>query len=228
MKWFWEKLGAEGYLLWFCYYNYNRENIKMFMTCNAVGGFLQRSGATRKFAVAAVLAWHKRNIPRGNPTYVLDCIDEIKTKCALLESVMRKNLKAIPAIGASAKADTTRLQIAGPAVVAAVFRFVPAKFPGRRGHRAQHGDHADAEFSTMPNFSGICAFSASRGSSLHALFSLEKRVAISDDDIYIFFKTYRIFVASGSPTQQHQHTISVSANHPTGKTSFFPTYGQHL
>ncbi|KAE9358906.1 hypothetical protein PR003_g1029 [Phytophthora rubi] len=54
MKWFWEKLGAEGYLLWFCYYNYNRENIKMFMTCNAVGGFLQRSGATRKYVLGVM------------------------------------------------------------------------------------------------------------------------------------------------------------------------------
>jgi elongation factor 1-gamma len=50
MTWFWEHLDTEGYSLWFCDYNYNNENTKMFMTCNAVGGFLQRSEAMRKFA----------------------------------------------------------------------------------------------------------------------------------------------------------------------------------
>ncbi|RLN49675.1 hypothetical protein BBJ29_001207 [Phytophthora kernoviae] len=50
MKWFWENLDTEGYSLWFCDYNYNNENTKMFMTCNAVGGFLQRSEAMRKYA----------------------------------------------------------------------------------------------------------------------------------------------------------------------------------
>lgn len=50
MEWFWEKFDAEGYSLWFCDYNYNSENTKLFMTCNAVSGFLQRSEAMRKFA----------------------------------------------------------------------------------------------------------------------------------------------------------------------------------
>lgn len=50
MEWFWEKFDAEGYSLWFCDYNYNNENTKLFMTCNAVSGFLQRSEAMRKFA----------------------------------------------------------------------------------------------------------------------------------------------------------------------------------
>ncbi|RLN31569.1 hypothetical protein BBJ28_00009057 [Nothophytophthora sp. Chile5] len=47
----------------------------------------------------------------GNPTYVLDCIDDVKTKLTLLETVTRKNLKVITATGAGAKADPTRLQI---------------------------------------------------------------------------------------------------------------------
>ncbi|RLN92534.1 hypothetical protein BBJ28_00009077 [Nothophytophthora sp. Chile5] len=47
----------------------------------------------------------------GNPMYVLDCIDDVKTKLALLETVTRKNLKVITATGAGAKADPTRLQI---------------------------------------------------------------------------------------------------------------------
>ncbi|CAK4070449.1 unnamed protein product [Aphanomyces euteiches] len=50
MDWLWENLDAEGYSFWFCKYNYNDENKKMFMTCNAVSGFLQRSEEMRKFA----------------------------------------------------------------------------------------------------------------------------------------------------------------------------------
>lgn len=50
MNWFWEHLDTEGYSLWFSDYNYNKENTKLFMTCNAVSGFLQRSEAMRKFA----------------------------------------------------------------------------------------------------------------------------------------------------------------------------------
>lgn len=50
MEWFWANFDAEGYSLWFCDYNYNNENKKLFMTCNGVSGFLQRSEAMRKFA----------------------------------------------------------------------------------------------------------------------------------------------------------------------------------
>lgn len=57
MDWFWENLDTEGYSLWFSNYNYNSENTRMFMTCNAVRGFLQRSEGVRKYAfgVMAVL-----------------------------------------------------------------------------------------------------------------------------------------------------------------------------
>lgn len=47
----------------------------------------------------------------GNPTYVLDCIDDVNTKLALLVAVSKKNLQVITATGAGAKADPTRLQI---------------------------------------------------------------------------------------------------------------------
>lgn len=50
MDWFWKNLDSEGYSLWWCTYNYNEENTKAFMTCNAVGGFLQRSEGVRKYA----------------------------------------------------------------------------------------------------------------------------------------------------------------------------------
>ncbi|KAJ0406847.1 hypothetical protein P43SY_008869 [Pythium insidiosum] len=47
----------------------------------------------------------------GNPTYVLDCIDDVKTKVALLAAVTKKGLKVITSMGAGGKADPTRLQI---------------------------------------------------------------------------------------------------------------------
>ncbi|RHX98139.1 hypothetical protein DYB25_006479 [Aphanomyces astaci] len=50
MEWLWEHFDAEGYSFWFNKYNYNEENKKMFMTCNAVSGFIQRSEAMRKFS----------------------------------------------------------------------------------------------------------------------------------------------------------------------------------
>lgn len=42
---------------------------------------------------------------------MLDCIDDVTTKLALLEAVTVKNLKIVTATGAGGKADPTRLQI---------------------------------------------------------------------------------------------------------------------
>ncbi|KAE9002231.1 hypothetical protein PR001_g18310 [Phytophthora rubi] len=53
----------------------------------------------------------KKRRQEGCPKKEKACINDVKTKCALLESVTRKNLKVIMEIGASAKADPTRLQI---------------------------------------------------------------------------------------------------------------------
>jgi len=50
MDWFWENLDKEGYSIYFCDYKYNEDNTMLFMTCNAVGGFLQRSEEMRKYA----------------------------------------------------------------------------------------------------------------------------------------------------------------------------------
>jgi elongation factor 1-gamma len=50
MDWFWENLDKEGYSIWFSDYKYNEDNTMLFMTCNAVGGFLQRSEEMRKYA----------------------------------------------------------------------------------------------------------------------------------------------------------------------------------
>jgi elongation factor 1-gamma len=47
---FWETFDSDGWSLWYQNYNYNDENKRAFMTCNAVGGFLQRSDEVRKWA----------------------------------------------------------------------------------------------------------------------------------------------------------------------------------
>ncbi len=54
MPWLWENLDKEGYSCWFQEYNYNAENKKAFMTCNLVGGFLQRCDAVRKYAMGVM------------------------------------------------------------------------------------------------------------------------------------------------------------------------------
>ncbi|XP_020517827.1 tRNA threonylcarbamoyladenosine dehydratase isoform X1 [Amborella trichopoda] len=48
----------------------------------------------------------------GRPDFVLDCIDNIDTKVALLGACVRRNLKVISATGAGARADPTRIRIA--------------------------------------------------------------------------------------------------------------------
>ncbi|XP_038686215.1 tRNA threonylcarbamoyladenosine dehydratase isoform X2 [Tripterygium wilfordii] len=48
----------------------------------------------------------------GNPDYVLDCIDNIDTKVALLAACYRRGLKVLSATGAGARADPTRIRIA--------------------------------------------------------------------------------------------------------------------
>mmetsp|Transcript_26830 Transcript_26830/g.46257 ORF Transcript_26830/g.46257 Transcript_26830/m.46257 type:complete len:424 (+) Transcript_26830:81-1352(+) len=55
MPWFWEHLDKEGYSLWFGKYKYNEENNKLFMTCNLVGGWLQRADKLRKYGFGCVL-----------------------------------------------------------------------------------------------------------------------------------------------------------------------------
>ncbi|CAK4149541.1 unnamed protein product [Aphanomyces euteiches] len=47
----------------------------------------------------------------GNPTYILDCIDDVTTKTALLSVASAKGLKVITATSAGAKADPTRIHI---------------------------------------------------------------------------------------------------------------------
>ena len=46
-----------------------------------------------------------------NPSYVIDCIDNIDSKTDLVEYCVKNNIKIISACGAGMKADPTRLQI---------------------------------------------------------------------------------------------------------------------
>lgn len=48
----------------------------------------------------------------GHPDFVLDCIDNIDTKVALLAACVRRGLKVLSATGAGARADPTRIRIA--------------------------------------------------------------------------------------------------------------------
>ncbi|EEF30447.1 molybdopterin biosynthesis moeb protein, putative [Ricinus communis] len=54
----------------------------------------------------------EEEILSGNPDFVLDCIDNIDTKVALLAACMRRGLKVLSATGAGARADPTRIRVA--------------------------------------------------------------------------------------------------------------------
>ena len=47
----------------------------------------------------------------GNPDYVLDCIDDVKTKAELLSYCSLNNIKVLTSMGAGGKSDPTRLRI---------------------------------------------------------------------------------------------------------------------
>ncbi|GMI66117.1 hypothetical protein like AT5G37530 [Hibiscus trionum] len=54
----------------------------------------------------------EEEILSGNPDFVLDCIDNIDTKVALLAACVRRGLKVLSATGAGARADPTRIRVA--------------------------------------------------------------------------------------------------------------------
>jgi tRNA A37 threonylcarbamoyladenosine dehydratase len=54
-----------------------------------------------------------KELLNGNPDYVLDCIDHLPTKVELIEYCVKNKLKVISSMGAGAKADPSRIQIAG-------------------------------------------------------------------------------------------------------------------
>ncbi|XP_027073477.2 tRNA threonylcarbamoyladenosine dehydratase-like isoform X1 [Coffea arabica] len=54
----------------------------------------------------------EEEILSGNPDFVLDCIDNIDAKVALLAACVRRGLKVLSATGAGARADPTRIRVA--------------------------------------------------------------------------------------------------------------------
>ncbi|XP_004288591.1 PREDICTED: tRNA threonylcarbamoyladenosine dehydratase [Fragaria vesca subsp. vesca] len=54
----------------------------------------------------------EEEILSGHPDFVLDCIDNIDTKVALLAACVHRGLKILSATGAGARADPTRIRIA--------------------------------------------------------------------------------------------------------------------
>ncbi|KWU44767.1 hypothetical protein RHOSPDRAFT_17417 [Rhodotorula sp. JG-1b] len=50
--------------------------------------------------------------PTGNPDYVIDCIDNIDSKVDLLAYCCQRNIPVFSALGAAAKADPSRIQVA--------------------------------------------------------------------------------------------------------------------
>jgi tRNA A37 threonylcarbamoyladenosine dehydratase len=48
----------------------------------------------------------------GQPDYVVDCIDNIDTKLALIQYCHERKIKVISSMGSGAKADPSRIQIA--------------------------------------------------------------------------------------------------------------------
>ncbi|KAJ0098999.1 hypothetical protein Patl1_20937 [Pistacia atlantica] len=54
----------------------------------------------------------EEEILSGHPDFVLDCIDNIDTKVALLAACVHRGLKVLSATGAGARADPTRIRVA--------------------------------------------------------------------------------------------------------------------
>ncbi|XP_009370076.2 tRNA threonylcarbamoyladenosine dehydratase isoform X2 [Pyrus x bretschneideri] len=54
----------------------------------------------------------EEEILAGHPDFVLDCIDNIDTKVALLAACVRRGLNVLSATGAGARADPTRIRVA--------------------------------------------------------------------------------------------------------------------
>jgi len=54
-KEFWPQFDAQGYSIYFSDYNYNHENRVYFMTCNLIGGFLQRCDELRRYGLGVMI-----------------------------------------------------------------------------------------------------------------------------------------------------------------------------
>jgi elongation factor 1-gamma len=63
-KTFWTNFDSNGYSIYFSNYNYNNENRVYFMTCNLIGGFLQRCDDLRRYGLGVmILAGNDEDAP---------------------------------------------------------------------------------------------------------------------------------------------------------------------
>jgi len=53
--WLWNNLDKEGFSIYFCDYKYNNECEKIFMTCNLLGGWIQRLDKLRKYGFGSLI-----------------------------------------------------------------------------------------------------------------------------------------------------------------------------
>jgi len=54
MPWLWKNFDPQGYSIWKCDYKYNNECQKVFMTCNLIGGWIQRLDKLRKYGFGSI------------------------------------------------------------------------------------------------------------------------------------------------------------------------------
>lgn len=61
IKYFWEKFDKENYSIWYCEYLFPDELTKVFMSCNLIGGMMQRLDRMRKHAFGSVCLFGEDN-----------------------------------------------------------------------------------------------------------------------------------------------------------------------
>lgn len=61
IEYFWQKFDKENYSIWYCEYKYPEDLAMVFMSCNLIGGFLQRLDKLHKYAFASMGLFGKDN-----------------------------------------------------------------------------------------------------------------------------------------------------------------------
>lgn len=61
IKYFWEKLDRDNYSIWYCEYLFPQELTKVFMSCNLIGGMMQRLDRMRKHAFGSMCLFGEDN-----------------------------------------------------------------------------------------------------------------------------------------------------------------------
>ena len=61
IPYFWENFDKENCSIWFCEYKYPDELRKIFMTCNLVGGMLQRIEGLKKYGFGSLCIFGEDN-----------------------------------------------------------------------------------------------------------------------------------------------------------------------